>query len=222
MLTPAVIGQIKRTAQQFEHFLLVGQRWDVDLRQEWDFSPGWDTRLEELAHQQGRMHPPSGSDYFIFPSTCFQPIPPLAIGRAGWDNWMIYEGRWQGWPVIDASQKICVVHQDHDYAHLPGGQTHHHLPETYENVRLAGGKRNIFHLRDASWQLDKSSQATRIPFSWPRFCREVEIFPLVRLHSRVMGSLFFAIFHPLKAYAELRPWLGARVKKLLGHTQPAQ
>lgn len=216
MLVPAVLDQIRRTMQRFPRFLMVGQRWDFGLESEWDFNPGWDSRLEQVVRQEGRLHPPAGSDYFIFPPACFTDIPPFAIGRAGWDNWMIYEGRRRGWPVIDASQAVFVVHQDHDYAHLPGGQTHHHLPETYENVRLAGGKRAIFHLEDANWRLTPAGEAVRIPLTWRRFLREAEIFPLVSLHSTTLGNLAFALHHPVKAWGELRAWLGPRVKKLLG------
>ena len=34
--------------------------------------------------------------------------------------------------------------------------------------------------------------------------REVEIFPLVRLHSRPLARAFYALFHPRRAYRELR------------------
>ncbi len=167
MLVPAVIAQIRQTASQLAKFLLVGRRWDYNLHTAWEFSPGWDVRLEQAVREGGRLHPPAGSDYFIFPSACFQRIPPFAIGRAGWDNWMIFEGRQQGWPVVDATEAIFAVHQDHDYAHLPGGQPHHHTPETYENVRLAGGKRAIFHLRDANWRLSGEGKASPIPLQRP-------------------------------------------------------
>jgi hypothetical protein len=32
----------------------------------------------------------------------------------------------------------------------------------------------------------------------------VEILPLVRWHSKILTEVFFAIFHPKKAYAEWR------------------
>jgi len=37
--------------------------------------------------------------------------------------------------------------------------------------------------------------------------REIEIFPLVTLKSRLLGEAFFAVFHPKKAYGELRGFL---------------
>ena len=33
-----------------------------------------------------------------------------------------------------------IIHQNHDYSHLPGGQPHYNHPETDENIRLAGGR----------------------------------------------------------------------------------
>jgi hypothetical protein len=40
--------------------------------------------------------------------------------------------------------------------------------------------------------------------NWQKLLREVEIFPLVRLRSMTLGQLSFALFHPRKAWAELR------------------
>ena len=64
---------------------------------------------------------------------------------------MIYEGRANGIPVIDATDAITIIHQDHDYGHLPGGVPHYDLPESDRNVRLAGGAETVFTLHDAEW-----------------------------------------------------------------------
>ncbi len=200
---PDLVQGALAAAKQAKNFLLVGQRWDLDVRELLDFAPGWPEGLRQQAQAQGKLHRASGSDYFIFPRDCFTEMPAFAIGRAGWDNWMIYAGRRKGWPVIDGTPSIMIVHQNHDYSHLPGGQPHYKHPETFENVRLAGGKRAIFELQDINCRLvdDRLQPA---PFSWKKFWREVEIFPLVKLHSYRLGQLFYAIFHPQKAYRELR------------------
>ncbi len=205
VLTPDVIAGAQAALKQTARFLLVGQRWDLDVREPLDFAPGWPERLRERAQREGRLHRASGSDYFIFPRDCFANMPPFAIGRAGWDNWMIYSGRAQGWPVIDGSADIFIVHQNHDYSHLPGGQPHYKLPETFENIRLAGGKRAIFELPDASHRL-VNGRLRRQPLHWRKFWREVEIFPLVRLHSYPLALAFYALFHPIRAYRDLRQW----------------
>jgi hypothetical protein len=218
LLMPDFVQSALEVAQQAERFLIVGQRWDLEVREPLDFSEGWPERLRERARTQGKLHRASGSDYFIFPRNCFEAMPRFAIGRAGWDNWMIYAGRKNGWPVIDGTQSIMIVHQSHDYSHLPGGQPHYRLPETFENIRLAGGKRTIFELRDVSRRLvpgkngpgksgtqqELRAQIQKLAFSWPRFWREVEIFPLVTLKSYALAQVFYAIFHPQKAYREFR------------------
>ena len=80
---------------------------------------------------------------------------------------------------------------------------YYRLPETFENVRLAGGKLTIFKLDDTNRRL-VDGRLARHPFSWQRFKREAEIFPLVTLRSKALGWLAFALFHPKKAYAALR------------------
>lgn len=203
LLMPDFVQGALAVASQAKRFLAVGQRWDLDVREPLDFSAGWPERLSDRAVTDGRLHRASGSDYFVFPRDCFEDMPAFAIGRAGWDNWMIYAGRKNGWPVVDATPSIMIIHQNHDYSHLPGGQPHYRLPETYENVRLAGGKRAIFELRDVNRRL-VDGRLKRMPFSWRRLLREVEIFPLTTLRSYALGQLFFMVFHPKKAYAEIR------------------
>ena len=192
-----------RINEQCQEYLVVGQRWDLEVTESIDFRPGWQEALDADRRLKGKLHKPTGSDYFIYPRQCFESIPDFAIGRAGWDNWMLYEARQRGWKLIDATASICVIHQNHDYSHLPGGEPHYHLPETHENVRLAGGKRHIFLLQDINWKIS-SGKLVRPKMTWKRFWREIEIFPLVQLHSRGLGDLFYTIFHPCKAYNEFR------------------
>jgi hypothetical protein len=212
LLTPAFLAPVAQVAEQAERFLIVGQRWDLDIRQPLDFSPGWDDRLMADTRQRGRLHPPMGSDYFVFPRNCFTQMPKFAIGRAGWDNWMFTHARLQGWPVIDATQAITIIHQDHDYSHLPGGQPHYRLPETTENIRLAGGRRAIFSLLDADYKL-QHGKLQRIPRRGRKLLRELETFPLRRLHSYPLAELAFAIFHPVKAFKEWRGRVTYKLKK---------
>ena len=210
LLTPAFLAPVSQVASQAERFLIVGQRWDLDVRQPLDFSPGWDARLLADMRVRGRLHPPMGSDYFVFPRPCFTEMPPFAIGRAGWDNWMFTHARLQGWPVVDATGAITIIHQDHDYAHLPGGQPHYRLPETTENIRLAGGRRAIFTLLDADVTL-KGGKLRRIPLRGRKLLRELETFPLRKLGCYPLAELAFALFHPTKAFKE---WRGRVIYKL--------
>lgn len=212
ILLPDFLTAARLAMHRLPHFLLVGQRWDLAVQQALDFSAGWEQRLMETVRTTGRRHPPGGSDYFVFPRACYQRVPPFALGRAGWDNWMIYEARRQGWVVVDCSDTIRVVHQDHDYSHLPGGQPHYRLPESAENVRLAGGALAIFTLVDANWRMGEMGFLSP-RWSWKKFLREVEIFPLVYLRSYFLAQLVYALFHPLRAFRQLRAWLRSRLTR---------
>jgi hypothetical protein len=163
-----------KVAQRFTSFLMVGQRWDLDVREPLSFDAGWEGPMRGEVAQRGRRHPPGGSDYFVFPRTCYQTMPAFALGRAGWDNWMIYHARLQRWPVVDASESVTVIHQDHDYAHLPGGQPHYRLPESDRNLELAGGRPAVFTLLDADW-LYSGERLRRRPVQLGRLLRRAEV-----------------------------------------------
>lgn len=212
LVMPDFVESAQLVSRQLQRFLMVGQRWDLDVQSPVDFSGDWVSRLQQQVEERGRLHPRGGSDYFIFPRDCFTSMPQFAIGRAGWDNWMFYEARRSAWPLIDSTPSIRIVHQDHDYSHLPKGQPHYRLPETAENIRLAGGKRTIFNLIDADRQL-QNGKIFSVDSGWKKFWREVEIFPLVRLHSFALGNLFFALFHPVKAFHELRAWASRKIRR---------
>ncbi len=156
-----------------DRFLMVGRRWDLDITTPLEFSPGWEMRLRTLARTQGRLHSPFGIDYFVFPHAAFAHMPPFAVGRSGWDNWMIYHSREQGWKVIDATDATTVIHQNHDYAHLPGGQPHYKLEESQENIRMAGGPARMFSIWEANYAL-RDGRLRRIWRPLPTTLRKVE------------------------------------------------
>ena len=187
-----------------KEFLLVGQRWDLDVQTEIQFTTGWEKNFDKDLAERGRRHPAGGSDYFVYPREIFTSIPSFAIGRSGWDNWMFYEARYKGWKLINCSKAINIVHQDHDYAHLPNGLPHYRQPESAENVKAAGGKRTIFTLLDCNYELDEKGQLKKVPLNKEKIMREIEIFPLITLKSKTLGNASYALFHPQKAYSEFR------------------
>ncbi|MBN2257956.1 MAG: hypothetical protein JW704_09045 [Anaerolineaceae bacterium] len=203
ILEPKFLEVARQVKSQAATFLVVGRRWDLDIQHELDFSEGWVDRLKCMVDKNARLHPTGGSDYFIFPRSCFQRIPALVIGRAGWDNWMIYNARICNWPVVDATLTYQVVHQQHDYAHLPEGKPHYRLPESDENIRQAGGRHAIYTLVDANWLL-KEGRLFKAPLTLKRLWREIEIFPATTLKRPWLAELAYYTLHPLRAYWELR------------------
>ncbi|MBK8619716.1 MAG: hypothetical protein IPN96_22065 [Anaerolineales bacterium] len=156
-------------------FVLLSQRWDYDIAAPIDFAAGWESQLRESVRKQNQLHRPAGSDFFLFPKSSYQDIPDFIIGRAGWDNWMIYKARKEGWPVIDCTPSVMIVHQNHDYSHLPGGKSHYEHPDTNENIRLAGGQANIrYTILDSTHRLMDGKLARPLMTS-QRFMRNVEL-----------------------------------------------
>jgi hypothetical protein len=153
ILLPDFAQAAYRVAEQVEDFLLVGQRWNLDVTEQIDFSPGYEDRLRAWVQEAGSLFTLKASDYFVFPRHLFTAVPDLMVGRSGWDNWMMYHGTSQPWPAVDATADVLCIHQNHDYAHLPEGQPHYNLEESLVNVRLAGGWRYMYELIDVNQRL---------------------------------------------------------------------
>ena len=175
LLMSDFVKSAKQASAVKDAFVLLSQRWDLDVTERIDFSDGWEERQSSIINRQGSLHRPAGSDFFLFPKSCYTDIPAFTIGRAGWDNWMIYKARQENWPVIDCTPSVMLVHQNHDYRHLPGGKPHYEHPETNENIRLAGGPAAVrYTILDATHRL-KDRKLTRPVLSMGRFWRGVEL-----------------------------------------------
>src|SRR5215213_1101778 len=209
ILMPDFLEAARKSSSLRDTFVLLSQRWDLAITQPIEFSEGWQNRLSSMVHRQGTLHRPAGSDFFLFPKSCYIDVPNFTIGRAGWDNWMIYKARKEKWSVIDCTPSVMIVHQNHDYSHLPGGKPHYEHPDTNENIRLAGGEANIrYTILDATHQLFANGKLVRPKMSYLRFMRGLELF---------LRSVFF--FLPEKMIEDVaRPkrWK-KRIKKIFGN-----
>ncbi len=176
ILMPDFLEAAKQAVKWNDKFVLLSQRWDYDINAALDFAKGWESRLGVSVRKHNQLHRPAGSDFFLFPKECYQDIPNFTIGRAGWDNWMIYQARMQDWPVIDCTPSVMIIHQNHDYSHLPGGRPHYNHPDTDVNIRLAGGQAHIrYTILDATHQL-ADGKLVRPKMTSLRFTRRFELF----------------------------------------------
>ena len=179
ILMPDFVEAAKLCKSYFQRasFVILSQRWDLDVTTPIEFSEGWQSHLSSVVRCQGILHRPAGSDFFLFPRFCYANLPPFAIGRSGWDNWMIYKARHEKYPVIDCTSSMMIVHQSHDYSHLPGAKPHYKHPDTNENIRLAGGQAAIrYTIVDATHCLTEGGKLARPRISYLRFMRGVELF----------------------------------------------
>ena len=206
ILLPEFVEVARRAARLKNDFVLLSRRWDLDVNQPFDFSEGWRDRLSSTVHHQGTLHKPAGSDFFLFPKSCYAEVPDFSIGRAGWDNWMIYKARQKKWPVIDATLSVMIVHQNHDYSHLPGAKAHYDHPDSNENIRLAGGQANIRYTVLDSTHALVCGKLVRPPWSYLRFMRGVELF--------LRAIFFFLPEEMIENVARPKRWK-KRIMKLL-------
>jgi hypothetical protein len=216
LLMDDLLPTLKRVVDHFSKFLLIGQRWDLEVLQALAFENGWQSRMRSQIKDQGDLHPPAGSDYFVYPKGVFDDLPEFALGRAGWDNWMIYAARSKTIPVIDASKKITIIHQNHGYEHLPDGKPHYRLPETKKNVRLAGGKETIFTLLDANWTLTEQGIQRR---TWKERLqrRAIEASIIAKFGPGAVTRIAGFILHPIQRIQYL---LSTLKYKIISRDQP--
>jgi len=187
---------------QWQSFLLVGQRWDVDIKDLLDFSKlDWQEQLRTRLAKEGNLHAPSGLDYFVFSHGMYRDIPPFAIGRPGWDNWMVYWARSLKVPVIDATRVITAIHQNHDYSHHPEGKAGvWEGPEAERNRELLGGDYYAFGLLDAPYRLTPTGLKSTMTMS-PRYLAHRTLrlpemhphwIPLVQI-IKILRYLYFSL-----------------------------
>ncbi len=150
ILFPDFLETSRKVSEQCDQFLMVGQRWNLEITEELKFNSGWENRLYSDMNKRGILHSSNGSDYFIYSRNVLHKIPEFTVGRAGWDNWMIYHAVKSPWPAINSTKDIQIIHQNHDYRHLTGGKPHYRTEESFINVNLAGGRRNMFILIDTN------------------------------------------------------------------------
>ncbi len=206
ILMPDFVEAARRSRFQRDQFVLLSQRWDLDVTRPLDFSGDWVNRLRSTVHSQGQLHRPAGSDFFLFPKACYQDIPNFTIGRAGWDNWMIYKARREGWAVIDGTPSLMIVHQNHDYSHLPGGKIHYDHPDTNINIRLAGGHAHIrYTILDSTYCL-VDGKLVRPRMTSLRFMRKLELF--------LRAVFFFLPENMLESVARPKRWK-KRIQKII-------
>jgi hypothetical protein len=136
-------------------YLLTGRRHDTVVQELIDFRDGGQVEaLRQHALQQGKKYPPGGMDYFIFRRGVLANLPDFAVGRPRWDNWMLYYARKNDYLLVDATDAVFAIHQNHDYSHHAQGTSGvWEGKEAQQNLALAGGWDYVFTLADATHEM---------------------------------------------------------------------
>ena len=150
------LSSIRATAQARDKFLVVSSRFNCRINEPLTFEPGWEEGLRKRARHENRMYPAAGSDLFVYRRGLYGSVPPFAIGRGYWDNWLMGEARRRDACVVDATATLTAVHQEHVYDHVAGvaadtdDKAVYATEEGQRNLALAGGYRRLNTVYDAA------------------------------------------------------------------------
>lgn len=169
IFTDELIEVLRRLPQN--DFIAAGRRWDLELKELINFNDaGWRNNLIDQIKKNGRLHPPTGIDYYIFPRQQLADLPDFAVGRVGWDNWVIFQAKKKKIRLIDLSADLTVIHQTHGYPAFNKGAARKTNPEAEKNKALARKTSRIYNLNDADY-LMISGQLKKNYFRWFSFLK---------------------------------------------------
>jgi hypothetical protein len=178
-------GALSQVATVATKFLVVGRRTDVDIKDPIDFGTDWAAQVREHARRDGVLQIARSIDYFAFGRGLYPSMPPLAIGRFWWDNWLLWKARALGATVVDASRTVVAVHQNHDYRHTGYGHGKLDVMASEESIRNARMTceanpadydegffwRYAYTIEDATHKLTSSGMRTNPRRLWKQFKR---------------------------------------------------
>jgi len=137
LLLPSFLEALELAVRRWKNFLMIGRRWDIDITESLSFEEGWPEKLEHIRRKRGKLHASYGMDYFAFPCGLLRHMPAFVVGRPGWDNWLIWTIAATGIPLLNATSGAPVLHQNHNYAHVPQGRNNSYYgPEADMNNQL--------------------------------------------------------------------------------------
>jgi hypothetical protein len=205
---------ISQTKARYSRFLVVGRRWDTDIAEPIDFSiPNWQEETRRRALAARRQRDPWWIDYFAFSRGLYAAeMPPFAIGRTCWDNWLAWKGSELGC-LVDASASVVAVHQNHDYGHHPQGAAGvWDGQEARRNFALAGGWGHLRTIAEATLILKDGEFKKNRARSWRALQRRAKGLGLEA--QRVLTyRVWLPLWHSLLGVTRpLRHALGLRSK----------
>src|SRR6266566_3144550 len=152
ILTHRTMEAARLAMEWSKRFLLVAQRHDVDVRHLLEFDDQWERRWATPAIARGKLHSPGAIDLFMFPRGQYEHMPPFAIGRTSYDNWILWNTVASDIPLIDATDFVTLIHQNHDYVHAQKIDVWDGV-EARENRKWVKHWTNYYSIAHATWTM---------------------------------------------------------------------
>lgn len=127
------------------NYLMIGRRQNTAVSYAIDFDDtNWWQKVETVARTRGHDAGVGSVDYFVHKRNALDAIPVMPAGGFYTDNYLVDAALSARIPVIDASEVVFAVHQDHPT--LPT-EERHELPEAKAvQALLKRGAVNIAHV----------------------------------------------------------------------------
>lgn len=151
ILFPDFSNAAEAVSSDSKRFLMVGRRLTLEIEKNFVFSIDWTTSLKKESKKRP-MDSYTAIDYFLYPKGFLCIDKPFAVGRAAYDNWILWSVRQKGGAkLIDATHDVLAIHQKHGYKHVVTGINNSwEGEESEENRRLAGGYSCMCNILDST------------------------------------------------------------------------
>ncbi|MCH2178176.1 MAG: glycosyltransferase family 8 protein [Mariniblastus sp.] len=172
---------------RLQEYIGIGRRTDILIEELIDFENR--SAVEHLSKKCDEQGVPAAvvcKEYFVFTRGLFTQVPDFAVGRGNWDNWMVHSAKVQNIPVVNLTQSVRAIHQEHDYSHAKQGRRECYVTgiEARKNQQLGGG-RHLISGCTSTWVLKQDGlQPSSSSFSTREFW--VDIHRFARLLARLL------------------------------------
>lgn len=193
------VQAVERVRTAYSRFLMVGRRWDTPVTEPVDFSDAkWKEKIRALALAANHQCDQWWIDYFLFSRGLYgKEMPPFVIGTVRWDNWLLWKALDLKLPVVDASEAVFAVHQNHDYNYHPQGKKGvWEGKESQRNLELAGGAKRMRTISHATRRLTADGQ---LQGTWLRRTKFETQRRIVNLPPKIWYSMLDASYAARRA-----------------------
>jgi len=153
IILPGLAESIAAIGQELGQFLAVARRWNVSFPHIIDFGPQWAQEVRDFVTKHGTLYSLYAIDLFVFSRGVCADLPPFALGSDCWDNYLVMCARRKGYPVVDITPSVMLIHQDHPLGPFGSQEQRRRSPES---------RRNFVWMGDSYTLLGRTSDATHV------------------------------------------------------------
>jgi hypothetical protein len=153
VLTPRNVDAVERVSRWRDGFMVVGQRFELDVAAPLPAEADVAAWVREVGGPAPASAGDLAIDWFAFPKGRMTGLPDFAVGRTGYDNWLLWRAATSGLALVDATAYAPVFHQRHDYAHGGSKLKVWQGPEAQRQRRMVGHWSHFYTIAHAAWML---------------------------------------------------------------------